>query len=163
MLQIVELLMRINRQIMRLLAPAAKAQNLSMSEMQILWKVHSKNTCRMTDLARNVHIPPSTFTGIVDRLAARNYLKRLDDPDDRRGVLVQGTEELDELIGRIKSECDARLAEALKGIPEDFIRQFAADLQLFNQYLPQDAGSGHDGLHCPDTGGECWKPYNHKP
>lgn len=38
------------------------------------------------ELARTLHMHPSTLTGILQRLAARKLLKRIEDPADRRRV-----------------------------------------------------------------------------
>lgn len=140
MLQILELLHRINSQIMRTLVPAIRAENISVTEMIILWKVHRKGTFRATDLAREADVPPSTFTGIVDRLVAKNYLTRINDHEDRRSVLVQGTPELNKLIEHMVSVCDVKLKEVFKDIPEDFIELLIKDLQTLYKYLLQYEG-----------------------
>jgi DNA-binding MarR family transcriptional regulator len=41
------------------------------------------------DLARVLHLHPSTLTGILDRLAAKGVLARRTDPDDRRRAVLE--------------------------------------------------------------------------
>lgn len=43
------------------------------------------------DLARNLHIHPSTLTGILQRLEDRRLLKRISHPDDARRVQLELT------------------------------------------------------------------------
>jgi len=43
------------------------------------------------DLARTLHVHPSTLTGILQRLEARALLRRLTDPDDARRVQLEIT------------------------------------------------------------------------
>ena len=43
------------------------------------------------DLARTLHVHPSTLTGILQRLEARGLLRRLTDPSDARRVQLEIT------------------------------------------------------------------------
>ena len=43
------------------------------------------------DLARTLHVHPSTLTGILQRLEARGLLRRLTDPEDARRVQLEIT------------------------------------------------------------------------
>jgi DNA-binding MarR family transcriptional regulator len=43
------------------------------------------------DLARTLHVHPSTLTGILQRLVARGLLRRLTDPNDARRVQLEVT------------------------------------------------------------------------
>jgi len=43
------------------------------------------------DLARTLHVHPSTLTGILQRLEARGLLRRLTDPNDARRVQLEIT------------------------------------------------------------------------
>ena len=43
------------------------------------------------DLARTLHVHPSTLTGILQRLVARGLLRRLTDPSDARRVQLEVT------------------------------------------------------------------------
>jgi DNA-binding MarR family transcriptional regulator len=43
------------------------------------------------DLARTLHVHPSTLTGILQRLEARGLLRRMADPDDARRVRLDLT------------------------------------------------------------------------
>jgi DNA-binding MarR family transcriptional regulator len=43
-------------------------------------------------IAREIRLTPAAVTALVDRLEARNYVRRVADPTDRRKVLVEAAE-----------------------------------------------------------------------
>jgi len=49
--------------------------------------------CRLTTLAEKIEVKPSAVTVMVDRLEKRGLVRRVQDPDDRRAVRVEITEE----------------------------------------------------------------------
>ena len=138
MLQIFELIRQINSLLFRAMVPIVKAEGLARTELMILWKVYNRGTYRATDLAREVDVPPSTFTGIFDRLVAKDYLVRVNDPDDRRSVLVQGTEELNRLVERIMSQVEVRLKEIFHDMPDEMLGHIMEDLNEMCRYLRQN-------------------------
>ena len=101
-ISLVELLWNINRRIGRRLAPLAQKEGLSLGEMVVLWKTHHAGERRVTALADELGVPPSTLTGMLDRLVESGWLERDRDPDDRRAVVMKGTEKLGELIRNLK-------------------------------------------------------------
>jgi DNA-binding MarR family transcriptional regulator len=141
--QLLELLSRVYRRLGRHLAPLFQAEGLSGTEMLILWKVNKKGTLRATDLAGDIGIPPSTFTGIFDRLVARGLLERAPHPGDRRGVLVRGTPALQEFIGRLTAAIEAELRGIFRALPGDCSQRLLADLQLLRDHLEQEGGARH--------------------
>jgi len=140
MLQIFELLGKINSMLLRSVVPIVKAEGLSGSEMLILWKIYKKGAYKTTELAKDADLPPSTITGIIDRLVARNYLIRINGMEDRRSVLVECTQELKQLIERILSAVDVKLVDVFKSLPDDFLQNTIKDLQVLYQYLLQNEG-----------------------
>jgi DNA-binding MarR family transcriptional regulator len=46
-----------------------------------------------TRLARGLMLSSAGVTSRIDRLERRGYVRRLDDPDDRRGVIIELTDE----------------------------------------------------------------------
>lgn len=51
-------------------------------------------------IARATRLTPAAVTALVDRLEARNYVRRCPDPGDRRKVLVEAAEATDTLIAQ---------------------------------------------------------------
>ncbi len=51
-------------------------------------------------LAEMAGLTTGSVTAVIDRLVAKGYLRRVADPADRRRVMVELTEELEQLAGR---------------------------------------------------------------
>ena len=53
-----------------------------------------------TDLFRSMMVTSGTMTNRIDRLTAKGLVRRIPDPEDRRGILVELTQQGRELIDR---------------------------------------------------------------
>lgn len=64
--------------------------NITTSQMSVLRLLDTKKGVRFTELSKRVLRSKSAITRIVDQLEARGFVKRIDDPHDRRaaGVLL---------------------------------------------------------------------------
>jgi DNA-binding MarR family transcriptional regulator len=137
MFEVVELLSQVNVQMFRILSPTVKSSNISISELIILWKINNKGPYRVTDLARSVGVPPSTLTGVFDRLEAQQYLERIHDSKDRRSVLIQGTPKLKQMIDSVIQSADQELESLFGALPEGFIDRLMQDLTELQTHLSQ--------------------------
>ena len=72
-----------------------------------------------TRLAKGLMLSSAGVTSRIDRLERRGYVRRLDDPDDRRGVIIELTDEGREVV-------DAAVAAT------------ASDRQLLERLDPQE-------------------------
>lgn len=70
------------------------------------------------ELAEAIHLSPSTVVGIVDRLEARSLVQRLRDADDRRRIHISLTTEGSELLGKVPSPLQDKLADGLSRLPK---------------------------------------------
>ncbi len=122
-IRLVELLNRIQRKIVRRLAPFVQAEGLSLTEALVLWKLHRGDSCRVTDLATEIGLPPSTLTGILDRLAGGGWLKREPDPGDRRRVVLKNTPKLGDFVQRTLRASSRSLERSFKALPPETLRQ----------------------------------------
>ncbi|SMB89837.1 transcriptional regulator, MarR family [Thermanaeromonas toyohensis ToBE] len=136
-IRLLELLGRIHGRLARRLAPAFYAEDLSGTEMIVLWKVAKKGPWRVSELASFLGIPPSTFTGILDRLVARGLVERVMDPADRRSFLVRGTPSLKQVLERVASRVEEILDKTLSGWPEEEYRILIKALEGLDRYLDQ--------------------------
>jgi DNA-binding MarR family transcriptional regulator len=67
------------------------AVELSMSEFVTLWSIRVGGEMEAGDVAAEVGIPPSSFTGLAKRLEQRGLVSRRRHPADGRSVLVDIT------------------------------------------------------------------------
>ena len=138
MFEIVELLGQVNVQMFKLLSPIVKPNNISISELIILWKINKRGPYRVTDIAREAGLPPSTLTGIFDRLESQHYLERVHDSKDRRSVLIQGTPQLQELIDTVIQKTETELKSLFNSMPADYFDRLTGDLQQLKTQLSQN-------------------------
>lgn len=133
-IQLLELLGDIYRRFLRIVAPLAQSEGLSMSEMLVVWKMHPRECRRVGELVTESGLPASTVTGILDRLTAAGWLTREDDPEDRRGVVMRRTEKLDKFIRLLKQETKS-MAAAFRKLPRALVARLTADLTTVRDLL----------------------------
>jgi DNA-binding MarR family transcriptional regulator len=127
---LVELLSEINRKLWKRLAPVARAQGLSLTEMLVLWKVNHRGSYRVTELADDIGLPPSTLTGVADRLTAAGWLERAADPDDRRVVMMRSTSKLADFINGTLRASSKNLARTFRHLPRELVQRLIDDLTV---------------------------------
>jgi DNA-binding MarR family transcriptional regulator len=134
-LQLLELLGDLYRRVFRTVAPLAQSEGLSMTEMLVVWKMHSRECRHVKELVSEIGLPPSTLTGILDRLTEGGWLSREADPEDRRAVVVRRTEKLDKFIRVMTQERTKLLAAAFGKLPRDLVERLAKDLTAVHDLL----------------------------
>lgn len=68
--------------------PEFPDSHVTMAQMRVLMLLSAIGEARMSDLAHQLGIAPSTLSSLVDRLVEAGLASRLDDPRDRRSVIV---------------------------------------------------------------------------
>lgn len=139
-LGLAELFWNVNRRILKRLAPIAQREGMSMTELIVLWKAHHAGARRVTALADDLGVPPSTLTGVLDRLVDAGLLERDRDPDDRRAVVMKSTEKLGELIRALKHAGSRALEKALRKLPSQTRDRLAGDLASVLACLDEEEG-----------------------
>jgi DNA-binding MarR family transcriptional regulator len=134
---LVELLWNINRKIGKRLAPLAQKEGLSITEMVVLWKTHHAGARRVIALADELGVPPSTLTGMLDRLVDSGWLERDRDPEDRRAVVMKGTEKLGELVRTLRHASSRSLEKAFHSLPLNTRQRLGDDLSAVLECLEQ--------------------------
>lgn len=106
----------------------AKSTGLSMPQFSILMQLHHRGNCGIGDISERFDITNAAASQLADKLVQGGFIKRDEDPNDRRAKLLnlsdkgselvrQGTKEryrwVDELAGRLTAEERAKVTEAL--------------------------------------------------
>jgi DNA-binding MarR family transcriptional regulator len=93
---------------------------LSEGRFQILVRLHHQPDGRITmgDLAEMLDITPRTVTGLVDNLERDGLVKRADDPDDRRSVYAEITEQGRERVKALWREMGGIQLALTRGLDE---------------------------------------------
>ena len=104
----------------RLLAPMHASDvlelDLTIAQLKTLYVAAMAGPIRMSELAVRLGTAVSTTSGVVDRLVQLDMLERLDDPSDRRQVLVRATPQARQRLDRINELGRGRLRELLASL-----------------------------------------------
>jgi DNA-binding MarR family transcriptional regulator len=137
-IRLVELLSSIQRKIMRRLAPLVQAEGLSLTETLVLWKIHQGDSYRVTDLAAEIGLPPSTLTGVLDRLTSGGWLRREPDPADRRALVVKSTRKLAGYVQRTLRASSRSLEKSFEALPPETLERLNEGLAALLDCLERE-------------------------
>ena len=135
---LVELFTNVYRRIMKRLAPLARQEGLSMSELALLWKAHQCGSRRVTAFSEDLNVPPSTLTGMMDRLVEAGWLARDRDPEDRRAVVMKTTPRLNELVKNLTQAANRSMEKALRALPSQTRDRLVQDLTSLQESLDRE-------------------------
>ncbi|MEQ8190241.1 MAG: MarR family transcriptional regulator [Candidatus Eremiobacterota bacterium] len=81
---------------------ASNLKNISLSQLNVLMFLESRERARMKEIGEELGIKPSSATNLVDRLIKSDLIERSSVPDDRRVVEVSLTEKGKEVIEEVR-------------------------------------------------------------
>ena len=64
---------------------------VTQTQFLLIMAIQAYRRCTMSTLARNLHVSMPTATGVVARMVRAGYVRRVEDPEDRRQVVVELT------------------------------------------------------------------------
>jgi DNA-binding MarR family transcriptional regulator len=76
----------------------AKSTGLSMPQFSILMQLHHKGVCGLSDISERFDISSAAASQLVDKLVQSGFIRREEDPHDRRAKLLNLTDKGTELI-----------------------------------------------------------------
>lgn len=106
----------------------AKSTGLSMPQFSVMMQLHHRGNCAVGDISERFDITNAAASQLVDKLVQSGFIKREEDPQDRRAKMLnltdkgrdliqRGIEEryrwVDELAGKLSAEERAKVTEAL--------------------------------------------------
>ncbi|WDU83245.1 MarR family winged helix-turn-helix transcriptional regulator [Caloramator sp. Dgby_cultured_2] len=93
-LEILEVLTSINKKVKRAskFSPPFKCKNKSQSAMKVMFHIMNGPPMTLKELSSLVGLANSTVCGIIDELEKEGYVKRIQDNEDRRRVIIIPTE-----------------------------------------------------------------------
>jgi DNA-binding MarR family transcriptional regulator len=95
-----------------------KPYGIGRSQYQVLSRVAREGTLTQKDLQHAMHIEAATLTCIVDVLAAKGWLERLESPDDKRVRVLLLTDDGRDKLARIPDQYEAVEVCMLSGVPD---------------------------------------------
>jgi len=127
-LKLLSLLQRLLRRLWQISLPAFKPR-LTYTELSILMLVYKAKAARAIELARMLGIPPSTLTGILDRLEAQKLIKRSPSPHDRRCLIISATPRLAEFKHKLFNPLKIIISRALACLPANRLNMINHELE----------------------------------
>lgn len=91
-------------------------------QMFLLFMIHKQGQCKLTQLAEIMEVKPSAITVMIDRLESPGYVRRVQDPEDRRAILVELTPKGKEVLGKSVQKRNAFMKSYLSRLsPQEII------------------------------------------
>jgi len=101
----------------------------------VMRQVVADGPIRVTDLAGNLGLDPSTISRQLRAIELKGWVQRLSDPGDRRATLVAATKDGEKVVAQLEAERRRVLADVLAGWNQgdrdslfELTERFAADL-----------------------------------
>ena len=113
-----------------------------MSQLKVVLLLFITGHSRMSDIASELGVSLATATGVVDRLVERNLLIRNGDPDDRRVVLCQLSNDGENLIRDLWQLSQKRAGDLMSALDTPQLLLLSEALQA----LTQASENRKDGL-----------------
>ena len=114
---------------------ALKPHGLARSQWQVLSRVLRAGTLTQKDLQHAMQVESATLTCIVDVLAAKGWLERLESAEDKRVRVLQLTPEGRDRLERIPDPYEIVETRMLHGVSETDRTQAAAVLETMIRNL----------------------------
>ena len=109
--------------------------NLSLPDYRILRFIANTENCAMNKIAQHFSIPPSTATGILNKLEDRNYVIRKIDKNDRRKFIIEVTEKGMETIEKRDEVIKKEMNGFLEVLTREERKQFSTIIKKVVEYL----------------------------
>lgn len=110
---------RFHAWITKLHVPHFLELTLTLAQLKTLYLVTAAGPMRMSEVAERLGTAPSTTSGVVDGLVQLALLERVEDPADRRQVLVRATPAAHETLEDFHDLSRTRLRELLARIGDE--------------------------------------------
>ncbi|MBC1239666.1 MarR family transcriptional regulator [Nostoc linckia z18] len=132
-METVPLMMRFIRADMR----AHSAAFLSIPQLRSLAFINRNPGASLSDLAEHLGVTSATASATIERLVQRNFVQRNADPQERRRVLLNLTEEGKQQLKQSQDQTRAHITELLQGLTEEQISNIEEGLALLKNVFEQ--------------------------
>jgi DNA-binding MarR family transcriptional regulator len=128
--EILELNEQIRLQCFELAGPMAFPPDLTMRQLHVLVAASQPEGVTVHELATALGTSPPTASGLVNRLAEKGLVTRVEDDVDRRVRHIQLTEEGQETLTALDSAYEGLLAEMVELLDVDELAAFRDNSQM---------------------------------
>lgn len=106
---------------------------VTLPQFRVMVVLAAEGPLRVTTLARRMGAVPSTFSRTLDRMVAAGWLKRTENPDSRREVLVHLTDQGRRLVDEVTTRRRAEIRAALERLSPEARAEVTAALGAFGE------------------------------
>ena len=142
---LIENILQLTDKVFRQLLPILPLEwihlDLTMSQLKVVLLLFISGHLRMGDIASELQVSLATATGVVDRLVERNLLIRNGDPNDRRVVLCQLSNEGEKLIRDLWQLSQKRAGDLMIALDTPQLLLISEALQVL-MHASEDTGDG---------------------
>ena len=78
-------------------------KNMTFPQYNVLLALGRNGPMKMSALGDHMLVAPANVTGLIDRIEAKGYVRRVRDPDDRRLWVIELTDEGSDLFREVSS------------------------------------------------------------
>src|SRR5262245_59328013 len=121
----------------------ATVGELTVAQIRVLFRLRNRGPISSGQLASGLGVTLPTVTSVIDRLVARGFAERRDDPSDRRRVIVAVTPAGQAVVESIQQGRRARLQRAIESIDAHALARLVVGLEAL--------GAACDALESSET------------
>jgi DNA-binding MarR family transcriptional regulator len=133
--QLVQEVVELQRQIGRILGQRAPSvwidSGLTLTQLRSLFLIANKGSTNFRRLAETLRVTPSNVTGIVDRLVEQGLVNRTQNPEDRREMTLQTTDEGRALVSNLRDAEIEQMSQILSLLSLEELSSLARGLSAF--------------------------------
>jgi DNA-binding MarR family transcriptional regulator len=118
--------------------PEWVGSDLTMPQLKILGLLYYHGPLRMSRIAELLVKTVSTATGIADRLVEEKFVRREEDPKDRRAVVISLTEKGQEICESFMTQGWQRTRNLLSRMSEAELQVVLQSIELFVRALQEE-------------------------
>jgi DNA-binding MarR family transcriptional regulator len=97
--------------------------DISEGRLGVLWRLRSKGSMTLGDLAESLDVSPRNITGLVDHLEKDALVERFPDPEDRRATHVRLAPAGKQKLSEIKRQMGTPGHGVVAGFTDDELKQ----------------------------------------
>ena len=117
-----QLILRLVRMVQSGMQSIDPGQGLSGSQLWALWQISAQPGLRIAELAKALHIQPSTASNLLDKLDSRGLVRRERHEADNRVVQLYLTDAAIKVVANIPGPMQGRLRHQLREVSEPILK-----------------------------------------
>jgi DNA-binding MarR family transcriptional regulator len=105
----------------------------SVAQIRVLSCLTTTPGASLSDVARFINVTKATASSMVARMVEKGYVNRLDDPNERRCVMLTATDTGREIYLRARAHALTAVADVLENVSAQDREKIAAGLELLRE------------------------------